>query len=414
MNLFINKKLHTNSIILLFLSVPSSGKVYSTLNGIAQINFFLLNFLAILISTIMSVAVFLFFERAKNKIQLKFHANNDLYAHSLFGFFLLLSFFSYLYFFPMINAGLFGYSSDRDEALNIAARAIMNFDYPYHFKTIVSGPAHAAGLDGNPISPFPGAIILALPFVILGDGSLQNFFWIFVLYFFLTNKTGNALLSLFAVSVILFIPVDYYELISGGDLLANSVLIMLSYFYIFSINWGSLRSVIYLGLLTGLIFSSRLHFSLIAPIFFVAALSRGGIKMSLFYVFSTVISFACVTLPFIIYDFNGFSPLHAYRKIGKFDSVVPAFGIIVPLFSLLISIVFSIYIYRRSVTMVKSLLYISIVISLPILIPMFCSIFYLRQAGLPEYSWYGISWLPFLVCYACFSKSKFMTDFISK
>ena len=78
--------------------------------------------------------------------------------------------FSILY--PIAQAGLVGGGSDQDDALNIAATELIHGRYPYYPKTYLD----------NPIAPLPGAVFLAVPFVLLGNSAYQNIFWLNCLF----------------------------------------------------------------------------------------------------------------------------------------------------------------------------------------------------------------------------------------
>lgn len=70
---------------------------------------------------------------------------------------------------------LFGKSfgaSDGDDAIELAINELRAGHYPYYAKTFL----------GNPITPMPGALLLALPFYLLGNATLQNLFWLAVFF----------------------------------------------------------------------------------------------------------------------------------------------------------------------------------------------------------------------------------------
>ena len=85
-------------------------------------------------------------------------------------FFVILTVFLVVY--PIANTGQRSGGSDSDDALNIAANELMHGRYPYSPRTYLD----------NPISPMPGAVLLAVPFVLLGSSVYQNLFWLFVFF----------------------------------------------------------------------------------------------------------------------------------------------------------------------------------------------------------------------------------------
>src|SRR5262245_14897772 len=70
--------------------------------------------------------------------------------------------------YPLANSGRFGRGSDRDEAMNLAATELLHGRYPYYPRTYT----------GNQISPLPGAVVLAVPAMLLGNTAYQNLFWL--------------------------------------------------------------------------------------------------------------------------------------------------------------------------------------------------------------------------------------------
>ena len=69
--------------------------------------------------------------------------------------------------YPISKSGLIGAGSDRADALNVALRALLAGHQPYRQLTYLR----------NPLTPLPGALLLALPFYLLGTSALQNLFW---------------------------------------------------------------------------------------------------------------------------------------------------------------------------------------------------------------------------------------------
>lgn len=72
--------------------------------------------------------------------------------------------------FPQLNSQMPGQGSDRDDALNVAIAAMFRGEYPYAQTTYL----------GNPITPLPGALLLAIPFWSLGNAALQAVAWLAV------------------------------------------------------------------------------------------------------------------------------------------------------------------------------------------------------------------------------------------
>ena len=128
----------------------------------------------------------------------------------------LLAAFFWVY--PMVNTSAPGAGSDRDDALNLAAGALLHGRFPYSQRTYL----------GDLITPMPGAVLLAAPFVLLGTSAWQNLFWLPALYLAGRRLLADPRLALLLWwSVLGLSPAVLQELVSGGDLLSNALYVPL-------------------------------------------------------------------------------------------------------------------------------------------------------------------------------------------
>ena len=252
----------------------------------------------------------------------------------------------FLVVYPIANAGVIGGGSDRDDALNIAVQALLNGHYPYYIRTYL----------GNPISPLPGGIILAMPFVvILGNSAYQNLVWIMVYLLILRAYYRHLFLAgaVFILSFLAF-PMALNELIAGGDLLANSIAVLLLVVMADRYFARMPTSVqIAFAVFSGIVFSWRANFMMIYPLIATIMWRRADLKSVLLYSSTAFFAFLAVTLPFWVYDLSGFTPLHAYSKLGSFDALVPGVGSLIPVFSFLLACVLSLHV-RSSAALLRS------------------------------------------------------------
>ena len=238
-------------------------------------------------------------------------------------FLVLLVVFAIAY--PIANSGLVAGGSDRDDNLNVATTALLHGRYPYYFRGYLGSPTHS----------LPGSLVLAVPFVLIGNSAYQNFFWlaIFFIAMRLYLKDGRLALLMLWASLLLS-PGLLHELVTGGDLISNSLYVLL--FMLFMVNavprsdrscWLKAGSAILLGV--GL--SSRANFLLLLPLVFSMLVQIAGWKAAAKYVGLTCMTFGAITIPFYLYDPQGFYPLHALGIITQFHSILPFAGRIVPL-----------------------------------------------------------------------------------
>jgi len=248
-------------------------------------------------------------------------------------FLILLAVFLVVY--PLANSGIVGVGSDRDEALNSATTDLLKGRYPYYGKIYT----------GNRISPLPGSLVLAVPFVLLGNSAYQNFFWLFAFLISMNSYLKNRWAALLLLWVILALsPVVLQELVTGGDLLANSLYVLLSVLWMVSAicqpgfnSWG--KSL--LAVLLGVGLASRANFILLLPLVFSALIQSVGWKSATKYGAITCLTIGVMTVPFYLHDPQGFSPLHTANKLAQFQTILPFAGIILPLATGIIAIILS-------------------------------------------------------------------------
>lgn len=221
--------------------------------------------------------------------------------------------------YPAANAGVMGGGSDADDALNLAARALVAGRYPYGSLTYL----------GNPISPLPGAIFLALPFVALGNSAYQNLFWLAVFALVMARylRDGGAALALAWTTLILG-PVVVYALVTGQDYLANSLYVLAFSWALLNAHGGWERAG--WAALLGLALASRANFLLLVPLILAELARRTGRKSALAAVGLALAVATGITLPFYLYEPAGFTPLHTFGELGRFGTILPGAGVLVP------------------------------------------------------------------------------------
>ena len=270
---------------------------------------------------------------------------------------LLLAVFCVLY--PLAKSHIFGKGSDRDEALNLATTELLKGRYPYYPKTYLGGP----------ISPLPGSLVLAVPFVLLGNSAYQNFFWLFAFLFSMNSYLKDRRLALLLLWVILAVsPVVLHEFVTGGDLLANSIYVLLFVMWMVSAipqpgfsGWGKFLLAVLLGV--GL--ASRANFILILPLVFSALVQAAGWKSATQYCAITCLILGLMIVPFYLYDPHGFSPLHTADKLGQFQTILPFAALIVPLLTGILALILSLHLGNGNLPVL--LRNCAIVLALPVL-----------------------------------------------
>lgn len=224
------------------------------------------------------------------------------------GIALLLLFFV-LY--PLADSGIVGGGSDRDDALNLGVREIVQGRCPYHVTTYL----------GNPLSPLPGGMLLALPFVVLGNSAYQNFFWLGVFFLLarsLLRDVRQALLLLW--SLLIFSPVLLQQIVTGGDLPANSIAVLA---FLWLLLRAPQRWKPAAALLLGLGVAWRANVLFLVPLVFAFLRQQVGGRAALGLVGIAGGVAAGVTLPFALHAPHGFAPFLMQNKLARFEAIVP-------------------------------------------------------------------------------------------
>lgn len=302
---------------------------------------------------------------------------------------ILLILFAVIY--PKANSGIVGGGSDRDDNINVATLALLHGRYPYH----------ALGYLGAPTNVLPGSLMLAAPFVLLGNSAYQNFFWLVILFFVIKSylKDERQALLLFWTMLILS-PGVWHELITGGDLIAHGIYMMVfTIFLIGTVGNPARRAGIKLlaAILLGVGLSTRANFILLLPLIFSALVQNNGWGVSIKYMIVSVITFTAITVPFYLYDPANFYPIYSMNRLTELEAVLPYAGTIIPLAGGLLALVLSFQkmnvncpVLLRNCAIVQVFLVMSVVILFSI------------KSGRPDFlrSEYGLNFLFFGTVYA--------------
>ncbi|MCH7227988.1 hypothetical protein [Haloferula sp. A504] len=164
-----------------------------------------------------------------------------------------------------------GFSSDRDEALEIAVGRLIDGEYPYY----------PQGEGAGPLSVLPGGILLAAPFVLIGKVGLINVAWLAGFLLVMRRELGSAAWALWMLGASLVVsPAAAYEFVSGGDLLANAIYVSVGCWWCLRLwseeklrVWRALGAAAFLGIAV----ASRASFPLLCPLVVAWLWQRAGI-----------------------------------------------------------------------------------------------------------------------------------------
>ncbi len=241
------------------------------------------------------------------------------------------------------NGGATG-GSDGDDASDIAALALLRGDYPYYEYTY----------QDNPIARLPGAIFLAIPFVLLGASAYQNLFWTAAFFFVAANFLKSRKLALLLIWMMyLFSLEEMQQLVTGSGRPSNA-------FYVLSTSLGLLWILqkdeapqwqkIGLALLFGVCLSSRSTYVVVVPLMFGFLIPRIGWQKAVGYLAISGVSLIAVTSPFLLYDPAAFMETVSTqtRKIAGFDDIVPNAVVWIAVANILMALLLAVLPSRRT------------------------------------------------------------------
>jgi hypothetical protein len=232
--------------------------------------------------------------------------------------------------YPHADAGVPGSGSDRDDAADIAAAALRHGHYPYAAVTYL----------GNPVSQFPGGVLFAVPFEAIGPSALAAFVWLPLLFAILRSLAGEARSPLLLLwTALVLSPVLVREVVTGGDLIANTACVMIAAWIVVEGAERTARWTAWLGaVVLGVGLSWRLSFLFVLPPLLALVWRRQGARAAAVAAALSAGAFAAVTLPFSLGHRGEFTPLGASNKLEGFDGAIPGGARTVLLVGLLLSV----------------------------------------------------------------------------
>jgi hypothetical protein len=271
--------------------------------------------------------------------------------------------------YPKVNVHGRYAGSDADDALNLAVRALLAGRYPYEQETYL----------GNPIAPLPGAVLFALPFVIVfGSSAYQALAWWPAFAWRLRRSPDDW----FTVLIVTLASVEvWHSLVTGSDGFVNGIYVALLSLAVLDKPTLSRAAV------WGVSLSSRALMLPVAPLVILALAERdrrGALRASVV----ATCAFCVITFPFYLWSPSQFSPIQTGSKLtlqGTLSS--PAFGIAVVVCAFAIAVAL---LRRVGVASAASL-----ALGIPVLILTFVFVALRGTQGL-GYTSYAIEVLPFV------------------
>ena len=180
---------------------------------------------------------------------------------------------------------------DRWSVISSFWDAAFNGEYPYFAKS------HR----GAPPGPLPIYFLIGLPFYLLGEIGWYATLGLFIFLWFLYKKRDEIefntvlLITLFSIAIL-------YEILVRSTIFTNSVIFLLFFEKIKSYKFNQILSVIGIGLLAGVLLSTRMVYGLCFAVYLIHGLKTKQISWSNSFLwgFASLIGLAITILPFYL------------------------------------------------------------------------------------------------------------------
>jgi hypothetical protein len=239
-----------------------------------------------------------------------------------------IAIFAVLY--PISKSGIVGLGSDRGDALDTALRALLNGSYPYYSRTYL----------GNSLTPAPGAMLLALPFFLIGSSALQNLFWLPAFLYYSRYFLFRDPLPAVAFYFIFFLacPGALQDFVTGGDYLVNAIYVGIAVGLVARAHTESCSHFVRWSsyIFFAMAVSSRVIYGVAIPVIVFFVGQRDGFRSAMAVACFVLVSILVINLPFYVYDPASFAPLALGRKLGNVPDQFHA-TLIIPLVSVVIA-----------------------------------------------------------------------------
>ena len=209
--------------------------------------------------------------------------------------------------YPVAVSGLLGRGSDRADALDVTGAALLSGRLLYEPLTYL----------GNYPTPMPGAVLLALPFHLLGSAALQNVFWIVLFCGLAPRVVGDrrgaaAYLAIFVLGC----PGVLLDFVTGSDFATNAIYVIVATWLMTRLRQDETWPVRFLAcLFFACALSSRPIYIVEAPIVAGMMLRRGGLRQA----FATM---ACVAALLVVITAPHWAADPAHFPVGRLSGLL--------------------------------------------------------------------------------------------
>jgi hypothetical protein len=229
--------------------------------------------------------------------------------------------------YPLAHSGILGPGSDRNDGLNVGLHALLGLHDPYYVTSFL----------GNPLSPMPGALILALPFYLIGNSAFQNLFWVPVFIWWAQKWFGGTRIALwFGLVFIVGCPASLRDFVTGGDYLVNALYVAIAMGCVLEALQSDRKKYLYAAaLFLGVAISSRPIYAMAVPVLAGTVFQLSGWRRMMEFLVLAGLAYAVLNGPLYLHDPTHFPTASIARKISDIPAsfhaalVLPAIGALV-------------------------------------------------------------------------------------
>lgn len=229
--------------------------------------------------------------------------------------------------YELANSGVLGGGSDRDDALNVALHALLSSASPYRVDTYL----------GNSPTPMPGALLLALPFHLLGNAAFQNPFWLLIFGLWCRSHFPGTAWGLVALAVLVCgSPAGVQDFLVGGDYLVNALYVLMAAELVRKAHEeGSPRVQSLSTAMLAIAISSRPIYAVVPLVLAGHLLHSHGKRPTVHFALVVGILSALLNLPLFLDDPGRFPLMHLIRKLDGMQGghmaryLLPALALVV-------------------------------------------------------------------------------------
>jgi hypothetical protein len=215
--------------------------------------------------------------------------------------------------YPHANVHVPGQGTDRDDAADLGAQALMHGRAPYHQATYL----------GLPISQLPGALLLAVPFVAAtGHSAYAALLWLPMLFLVAARLAGIRTALLVTWALMILSPGFWREFLTGGDLVSNTAYVLTAAALVYAARDSKMMLLVAAGAWLGLTLSSRPNLAFLLIPLGVALWRKVGWRRTSAALVAAIVTGVVVTVPLIVLG-GGHSPLAVADKLSALNRLFP-------------------------------------------------------------------------------------------